>query len=289
MTFTVNYYRFLVTGVHFSTARQVGQFCSAVYKHNLDKRYAQSQFELLNREIDGSPIVGWPLTPEIALEFWNELEQEGYIDFPNIIYWSCKLVQNNTFISNALASKYAWMLIDEFQDTTSLQVEIFSVVFSHNRSSYFVVGDPYQSIYRFAGAKSELFELFENRILSTRKYLTGNWRSSQNVIGDAERLSPRTNSMTAVGKYKDYMYKPEWWKCSSVFQGITDYFLPALEEHSISYGDAAILAPWWIKLLHLGRKLRDYGIPIIGPGSRPYRRSHLIAPLIEEIGAVMVV
>ena len=31
MTFSVNYYRFLVTGVHFSTARQVGQFCSAGY------------------------------------------------------------------------------------------------------------------------------------------------------------------------------------------------------------------------------------------------------------------
>ncbi len=258
-----------------------------INKYNVDKRYAPGQFELLNREIDGTPIVGWPLTPDMALEFWSILEQEGYIDFPNIIYWSYKLICENRFISNALASKYAWILIDEFQDTTSLQVEIFSAIFDHGHTKYFVVGDPYQSIYRFAGAKPELFDDFGNRIQSTQKYLTGNWRSSQKIINDAETLSSRANPMIAAGKYKDYAYEPEWWPCNSVFEGITDYFLPALAEHSINYGDAAILAPWWIKLLHLGRKLRDYGVPIIGPGSRPYKRSHLIAPLVEEIGAYL--
>lgn len=258
-----------------------------IREYDLDRRYAPGQFELLNREADGTPIANWPLTPEIALNFWQTIEQEGYIDFPNILYWSCKLIQNNVFISNALASKYAWILIDEFQDTTSLQVQIFSTIFDHDCTNYFVVGDPYQSIYRFAGARSDLFECFENKIHSTRKYLTGNWRSSQNIIADAESLSPRPNAMIAVGKYKDYFYEAEWHKCGTAFEGITDFFLPALKEHSIRYGDAAIFAPWWIPLLHLGRKLRDYGIPISGPGSRPYKRSHLIAPLVEEIGALI--
>ena len=38
-----------------------------------------------------------------------------------------------------------------------------------------------------------------------------------------------------------------------------------------------------MKLLHLGRQLRDYGVPIFGPGSRPYKRTHLFALLAEQI------
>jgi len=41
MTFTANYHRFWVTVVHFSTARLVGHFCSAVYRHELVKRINQ--------------------------------------------------------------------------------------------------------------------------------------------------------------------------------------------------------------------------------------------------------
>ncbi len=53
----------------------------------------------------------------------------------------------------------------------------------------------------------------------------------------------------------------------------------------IPYGEAAILAPWWIKLLHIGRSLRDYGIPIVGPGARPYKKNHIFAMLAEQVCA----
>jgi hypothetical protein len=51
VTFTVNYYRFLVTGVHFSTARQVVQFCSAVYI-NAVMKYGQKFQEDLDYLMD---------------------------------------------------------------------------------------------------------------------------------------------------------------------------------------------------------------------------------------------
>ena len=258
-----------------------------IEEYSLDRRHAPGQFELMNRDIDGQPIVSWPLTPEVALEFWGILEQRGYIDFPNIIYWSCKLLKDSQFISNALSSKYAWILIDEFQDTTAVQVELFSDIFHHGKTNYFVVGDPKQSIYRFAGARVELFGIFENTVDAAKRYLTGNWRSGPAIISDAEKLLPRVNPMHAVGNFRDSTVETFYYHSDNVFNGIADYFLPALEEHSISHGNAAILSPWWIPLLHLGRSLREYGVPIIGPGARPYKRRHLIAPLIEECGAFL--
>jgi len=260
---------------------------SLIREYSLDRRHAPGQFELMNREIDGEPIVGWPLIPEVALQFWDILQEQGYIDFPNIVYWSFKLLRDNPYISNALASKYAWILIDEFQDTTSLQVEIFSDLLTYGKTNYFIVGDPNQSIYRFAGARVELFEVFENKIGAVRHYLTGNWRSGPAIIADADKLLPRENPMRAVGKFRDSNTKTSYYHSDSVFSGIIDHFIPALDEYSISYGNSAILAPWWIPLLHLGRALREYGVPIVGPGARPYKRIHLIAPLIEECGAFL--
>ena len=64
-----------------------------------------------------------------------------------------------------------------------------------------------------------------------------------------------------------------------------EHFIPAIDSLGISLGDAAVLAPWWIKLLHLGRELRQRNIPIIGPGARPYRRSREFAQLAEHLCA----
>jgi len=64
---------------------------------------------------------------------------------------------------------------------------------------------------------------------------------------------------------------------------ITDYFLPAVDALGIPLGEAAILAPTWFSLFHLGRRLREYGIRIVGPGARPYRRNRQFAPLAEQV------
>jgi DNA helicase-2/ATP-dependent DNA helicase PcrA len=59
--------------------------------HDLDRR-AREQFELLARECDGTPIVVPPLTEAAALDFWDRIQTEGFIDFPNIIYSSYRLM-----------------------------------------------------------------------------------------------------------------------------------------------------------------------------------------------------
>jgi len=247
---------------------------------------AHECFELLNRDTDGTPIITGEINANIALDFWNRLSKDNYIDFPNIIYYSFRLIVEWPSIAHALACRFAWFLVDEFQDTSALQVEIFKHIAEIGKTKFFLVGDPFQSIYGFAGARPDLMHEFAEDIDAKRDFkLVGNFRSSIPIIKHAERLCPRNPPMIAVGNSVSFKEEPGYLHCSSTFEGIIKYFLPALDELGIEYGKCAILAPWWVKLLWLGRELRDYGIPIVGPGARPYKRTHLFALLAEQVCA----
>ena len=89
--------------------------------------------------------------------------------------------------------------------------------------------------------------------------------------------------MEAVGRARKFTEIPLWQHGRSAFEVITDYFLPALEGLDIPVGDAVILAPTWYSLFPLGRRLREYGVSIVGPGARPYRRNRQFAPLAEQV------
>ena len=89
--------------------------------------------------------------------------------------------------------------------------------------------------------------------------------------------------MTALGPARAYTENPQWLHGNSTFEVLTDYFLPALDDLDIPYGKAAVLASTWFPLFPLGRQLREYGISIVGPGARPYKRKSQFAPLAEQV------
>ncbi len=246
----------------------------------------RGSFENLGREPDGSPVEMQEISSEVITAFWNMLLKEGYIDFPNIIYYTYRLMLEKPEIIHALACRYAWFLVDEFQDTSTLQVEILKLIAEKKITKFFLVGDPHQSIYGFAGARPALMDDFASHIHAERDFkLLVNFRSSKPIICHAEKLCPRDPPMVASGKSAHFTEEPKYIHCNNAFEAITDYFLPALDKLKISYGESAILAPWWVKLLHVGRRLRDYGVPIIGPGARPYKRAHLFAMFAEQVCA----
>lgn len=253
-------------------------------KHSLGN-YAKQSFESLNRKPNGDPIVSSGITELAATEFWDELQKKGLIDFCNIVYHSYCILRDNPSLVSNIASKFASILIDEFQDTSRLQVEILKLLSAVGVSEFFLVGDPEQSIYSFAGAERELMFEFADSVEAKEFSLSGNFRSSIPIINCAEMLIPRTPKMFAAGPAKSFNDTPSYEHCSSNFAAITDGFLPAIEGLGIALGDSAILAPTWFQLLPLGRALREYGIPVVGPGARPYKKRHLFATLAEQVCA----
>lgn len=249
-------------------------------------------FGNLNLDASGR-LIGVALDNEqlkrAAPHFWTRCRELGFVDFPNIIYRSYCLLRDDAEIARSVATRFKVFLIDEFQDTTELQIEILKLVHRQKRSRFFLVGDPAQSIFGFTGARPELIDPFAKEIAARMDLsLSGNFRSSPAIVQQANRLFPRRPPMTSEGEAKTCAQPAVYRHVDSTFDALTEEFLPLLADLKIPFGRAAVLARNWILLYPLARKLREFDIPVVGPGARPYRRSRLFATLAEQLcGAVM--
>ena len=249
-------------------------------------------FELIGFDINGN-VVGLAANNDAVKKaapfFVSRCAELGYIDFGSIIYSAYCLLRDNPQIANSLCSRYSWFLVDEFQDTSELQIEILKLLYPSGRSRFFLVGDLAQSIYGFAGARPELVVPFGEYIGARSDLsLSENFRSSREIVTQAERLFTRTPAMTAAGPDKDFGFVPVACTGKTAFQAITEDFLPVLQGMNIELGEATILGKDWASLIAITRQLREFGTPVVGPGARPYKRSRLFASLAEQLcGAVV--
>lgn len=267
--------------------QHVTAVCAQHGRYNLAYKDFE-EFAQLRIDKDGQPVGpsldSGALTSAIALAYWKRIRQAGFVDFANIIYFSLVLLDKRPEILSYIASRFAWILVDEFQDTTDLQIDIFLAIAKAGQTRFFLVGDPCQSIYSFAGARPDLAGQFAAQIHArTDHQLSGNFRSSRPIVAQANLLYPRTPPMTAVGRSKEFAEIPQHKHGRTPFEVITDEFLPLLDDLGIPIGDAAILAPTWFSLFPLARKLREYGLSVVGPGARPYRRTRHFAQLAEQV------
>ena len=95
------------------------------------------------------------------------------------------------FIYEKVGSQFHHYFFDEFQDTSVLQWQNFIPLRDHSISldgtSFTLVGDPKQSIYRFRGGESQLMlDIISKQEVSARaaevKILHENWRSAKNIV-----------------------------------------------------------------------------------------------------------
>lgn len=248
--------------------------------------YDRTQFEMLNRRPNGTPISG-NVPAEAALAFWEELERQGFIDFCNIVYHSYRIVRDNPSIAHNLACRFSYILVDEFQDTSALQAELLKLIHRVGYTTFFLVGDPEQSIFSFAGAERELMDRFAAMIGAEGFPVLGNFRATQCLVDHAESLITRNPPMVSVSDQHPFTPSVHYEHTADSFAAMTDHFLPFLQASEIPFGNAAVLAPNWFVLRPLGRKLREYGIPVVGPGARPYKRRYLLGRIAEQVCAYL--
>ncbi len=221
-----------------------------------------------------------------ARRYWELVLNRGYLDFSQILYYSWKVLSKNEFVGRGIASRFKWLLVDEFQDTTDIQVEIFQELRKHLHTYFLLVGDKNQSIMRFAGARPELAQIFAEDIHAKLDVsLSGNFRSAPQIITPSETLLPTEPPMHSVGDAKEVTGYVNHVHVQQPVNAITDYFLPSLQDIGIPLGRAAILAPWWTHLIPIARHLRQLDVPVFGPGARPYKKKRLFAQLAEQLGA----
>ncbi len=252
------------------------------------KRRGVDALEQVRREQNGEIIVPDGFSTAAATEFVNTFDRNSWVSFEDMVYHSARLVAAHPYIPRGMASRFAWMLIDEFQDTSFAQIEIFKAIADFARTTFFLVGDPNQSIMSFAGGHPELMSQFADYV-GARKDLSlrGNYRCSAPIITHAERLCPLHPPMEAVGEHQDFDVEPEHVHAQTITQGLFEHFLPMVDSLGIPLGEAAVLAPWWTTFLPVAKELRLRNVPVIGPGSRPYKRRRDFAQFAEHACAYL--
>jgi superfamily I DNA/RNA helicase len=108
--------------------------------------------------VNGSwkPVSNAHEIPTIA-SYLNFLSTQKLIDFNLINLLSLFIIQENRIVRRALNRSIDWIFIDEFQDVSEIQCKIIEELSASrgekkNEVKWFMVGDPNQSIYGFAGA-----------------------------------------------------------------------------------------------------------------------------------------
>ena len=88
----------------------------------------------------------------------------------------------NPKVTAALRLTYAYVFLDEFQDTTASQWDLVRAAFLGSRTVLTAVGDSKQRIMVWAGAKTDVFEKFQEEFSAERADLVRNYRSVPELV-----------------------------------------------------------------------------------------------------------
>ena len=122
----------------------------------------------------------------------------GVLTFDDLTYFTYRLLHESVsreFIYFKIDAKFRHILLDEFQDTSTLQFlllkpmidEIFAGKGQGEFRSFFYVGDTKQSLYRFRGGVEELFDKVAERYEIDIEQMDTNYRSAKAVVEQVNR------------------------------------------------------------------------------------------------------
>ena len=120
------------------------------------------------------------------------------IDFAELLVRSYELLKNNTELLSHYKNRFEHILIDEFQDTNTIQYKWIKLI-SSGQNQVFCVGDDDQSIYGWRGAKIENIQKLETDFHPIQTIrLEQNYRSTGNILGASNALI--ANNSNRLGK-----------------------------------------------------------------------------------------
>lgn len=147
-----------------------------------------------------------PLMAYLGRRWWEErlriLEGQPSLTFPMLSRLAALLLSRNPKLLDALRATYAFVLLDEFQDTTAAQYDLIRTAFKGSSAVLTAVGDSKQRIMVWAGAMPEVFDTYQTDFSAECHSLVSNYRSApelvrmQHVI--AQAVEAGTPAATAI-------------------------------------------------------------------------------------------
>lgn len=140
------------------------------------------------RTMERDTKLGLPLRGKIYQEYSMYMKRENAMDFDDLLFNMFLLLYNNPDVRQKYQNIFQYILVDEFQDTNSVQNVVLKYLVGSHRNIC-VVGDDSQSIYAFRGAKVENIINFKKEYKEAKEVkLELNYRSTANIVNSANRL-----------------------------------------------------------------------------------------------------
>lgn len=237
----------------------------------LDKKYLNPLAGLISRAKNSGDPEGYlkeygrvPRKGEAYKLYQDLLEQQNAVDFDDILILTRDLLKNHPDIREMYQNKFNHILIDEFQDSNEIQNQVVKYLLKNGNLT--VVGDDYQSIYKFRGADPSYFINFPKEYPDARIFkLEENYRSTDPIVAAADALiahnrnrmekkcfSTRSGSLIQLKHFRDEEAEAEW---------VADKCWEYRNHHEIALENIAILYRTKFCSLSFERAMRFKGIP----------------------------
>lgn len=141
--------------------------------------------------------VNEQLMLRVYAAYQEACDRAGLVDFAEILLRCFELLQQQPTLLRHYQQRFAHILVDEFQDTNTIQYRWLALM-AGDTNSMMIVGDDDQSIYGWRGARIENIKLFLNDFDAHTIRLEQNYRSSATILKAANTLIE--NNSERMGK-----------------------------------------------------------------------------------------
>ncbi len=189
----------------------------------LEKRYAMMRSRPVNQTEAGFALHSDPaqaemlvmasdafkrLFDEVYRSFSEEMEEENRTDFAGVLITLKDILSSPKYswVREKYSRQFRYIIVDEFQDTDSLQKEILDLLRSDGNHVIYV-GDAKQSIFRFRGAEVEVIAEARNEVESRNgevQHLERNYRSHPDILKFCNAFYPLIFNSSEKPYYQTY-------------------------------------------------------------------------------------
>ncbi len=133
-----------------------------------------------------------------TFDFMQEELGDDKLTLNDVLRICYESLSSNEAIAEHYREKFDLIMIDEFQDTDNLQLDLISLVAKENFKNVCTVGDVQQSIYRFRGADVNVFRNYKEHVSSLDCglkvfNLPNNYRSHSDILALTDMIFPQEN------------------------------------------------------------------------------------------------
>ncbi len=141
----------------------------------------------MNDKLKRSPV--FEELKKVNSEYNDYKLKNNFIDYEDMVEHASSLIEINPDIRREMLERFKYIFVDEFQDTSENNMKLLKSLLPDSNRNLFMVGDDYQSIYKFRRAKVGYLINIKKHFPDTERHkLTMNYRSKREIVNLSNRF-----------------------------------------------------------------------------------------------------